>query len=85
MLVDLPDKLYARDIDDWEYLFAEIIFIDRVDLGGEFQRDAGGARYSNRAVRALFRRNPPQKGKVAPCSNDGRCRSGGMPWCIVAT
>ena len=85
MLVDLPDELYARTIDEREYIVAEVFFIDLVDLGGDFQRDAGGARYSNRAVRALFRRNPPQEGKELPCSNDGRCRSGGMPWCIVAT
>lgn len=63
MLVDLPDELYARNIYDWEYLFAEIIFIDRVDLGGEFQRDAGGPRYSKRTVCALFRRNPPRKAR----------------------
>ena len=65
-LVDLPDELYARTIDEREYIVAEVFFIDLVDLGGDFQRDAGGARYSNRAVRALFRRNPPQEGKVAP-------------------
>jgi hypothetical protein len=84
MLVDLPDKLYARAIDEREYFLPVVVFIDLVDLGGDFQRDASGARYSNRAVRALFRRNPPKEGKVAPLSNDGRCRSGGMPWWIVA-
>ena len=66
MLVDLPDELYARTIDEREYIVAEVFLIDLVDLGGDFQRDAGGARYSNCAVRALFRRNPPQEGKVAP-------------------
>ena len=50
MLVDLPDELYARAIDEREYFFAVVVFIDLVDLGGDFQRDASGARYSNRAV-----------------------------------
>jgi len=62
-LVDLPDELYARAIDEREYIVAEALFIDLVDLGSDFQRDAGGARYSNRAVRALFRRNPPRKAR----------------------
>jgi hypothetical protein len=65
-LVDLADKLYARAIDEQEYIVAEVVFIELVDLGGDFQRDASGARYSNRAVRALFRRNPPKEGKLAP-------------------
>jgi Glycosyl transferases group 1 len=56
----------ARAIYEREYFFAVVVFIDLVDLGGDFQRDASGARYSNRAVWTLFRRNPPQEGKVAP-------------------
>jgi hypothetical protein len=46
-LVDLPDELYARAIDEREYITAEVVFIDLVDLGGDFQRDASGAPYSS--------------------------------------
>ena len=61
-----PKELYARAIDERDNVVAEVVFIDLVDFGGDFQRDTGGARYSNRAVRPLLRRNPPQKGKIAP-------------------
>ena len=44
----------------------EVVFIDLVDLGGDFQRYASSARNPDRAVRALFRRNPPQEGEVVP-------------------
>ena len=61
----IPDELYAWAINKREYILAEVVLIDLVDLGGDLQRDASGVRYSNRAIRALFRRNPSQEGKVA--------------------
>ena len=36
MLVDLPDELYARTIDEREYIVAEVFFIDLVDLAAIF-------------------------------------------------
>src|ERR1700730_11181289 len=75
-LVDLPDELYARDINERQYIVAEVVFIDLVDLGGDLQRDAGGARYSDCAIRALFRRNPSQEGKVAPLAKRGPMQVG---------
>ena len=41
-----------------KYIVAEVGLIDLVDLGGDLQRDTSGARYSNRAIGAFFRRNP---------------------------
>jgi hypothetical protein len=35
------------------FLVTEVVFINFVELGGDFQRDAGGARYSNRTIGAL--------------------------------
>src|ERR1700730_15668740 len=61
-LVDLPDELYAGAIKEREYIVAKVVFIDLINLGGDFQRHASGARYSDRAVRALLRRNPSQEG-----------------------
>jgi hypothetical protein len=53
-LVDLTDELYAWAIDERQYIVAEVVFIDLVDLGGDFQRDASSARNPDRAVRALL-------------------------------
>ena len=55
-LVDLTDELDAGTFDEREDLGAEIVLIDPVHLGGDLERDAGGARYPDGAVRALFRR-----------------------------
>ena len=56
-------------------------------LAAIFQRDAVAARAILIARSGRFSGEiRPRKAKVAlPCSNEGRCRSGGMPWCIVAT
>jgi len=67
---DLPDEFNALAIDEREYIVAEVGFIDST-LAPILSGNASGARYSDRTIRALFRRNPSQEGKV-PCSNDGR-------------
>jgi len=63
----------------------EVVFIDVVHLGGDLQRHASSARYSNRAVRVLFGRNPPQEGNVAPRLERRPMQVSGMPWWIVLT
>src|SRR5215831_20526151 len=47
-LVDLPDKRNSGAVDEREYLVTEVVFIDLVHLGGDLQRHASSARYSNR-------------------------------------
>jgi hypothetical protein len=44
-------------MNEREYLVAEVLFIDLVDLGCDLQWDACSARNPDRAVRTLFRRN----------------------------
>jgi hypothetical protein len=36
-LVDLADKLYARALDEREYIIAEVVLIELVDLGSDFE------------------------------------------------
>lgn len=59
------NELYSGAINERQNFAAEIVFIDLVDLGGDLQRNTGCAGNPDRAVRALFRRNPAQEGEVA--------------------
>ena len=63
MLIDLANELYARTIDERAYIVAEIILIDLVDLSGDLQRDASGARYPDCAVWPLFGEIRPRKAR----------------------
>ena len=47
--VRIPDELDAGAVDERQYIVAEVVFIDLIDLGGDLHRDASCARYSDRA------------------------------------
>ena len=64
-IVDLADELDARFLQQGLDLRAEVGLVYAIDLGGNLQRQAGGARDRNRAVDALLRRYAAEERQIA--------------------
>src|SRR5262249_58920624 len=60
-LVDLPDEFHTRLIEQRHDFFAEIDFVDLVDLGGDLERDFERSRNPDGPVGPLLRRDASEK------------------------
>src|SRR5262249_34727293 len=66
MLIDLAHELHVGSVHKRRNLFAEIVFVDFVDLGSDLKRNAACAGNGDGMVHAFLRTDTAEKRQIVP-------------------